>query len=212
LLPSIGKAKPNHDPQVWTAALGTVRYQNPAHGPAFWLDTHMRRSDGGTMHIVRPGVGWRFNKWLSLWAGYAWVPFRSDADGLRHEHRPWQQAILKTKLTSGLSLQSRTRFEQRFLSTGDDMGYRVREFVRASRDLTAKIGIVAWDELFVALNDTDWGASKGLDQNRLFAGFLLHTPGRTRLEMGYLMVYLNRSPTDTVAHVLATNFFWTLGH
>ena len=91
------------------------------------------------------------------------------------------------------------------------MGLRVREFVRAGwswRD-DGTFGLVLWDELFVGLNEPDWGAPSGLDQNRVFGGFFLKIDSNLRLEMGYLSLYLNRD-TDTLGHVLATNLFVAL--
>ena len=198
------------DNQVWTAVLGNAKLGDQSSGLSLWLDTHLRRGDAGTVHIARPGIGWRLNPSLSVWAGYAWVPVFTDGADAVHEHRAWQQLILKTKLDSGLALQSRTRFEQRFSGAGDDTAFRIREFVRVGHPLRGPFGLVAWDELFIGLNDVDWGASAGFDQNRLFLGGSAKIAGGLRVEMGYLFVYLNREPNNIVAHVLATNLFVAL--
>ncbi len=108
----------------------------------------------------------------------------------------------------GLSLQSRTRFEQRFHRSGGDVGFRLRQFVRANWRPSAKvpIGVAFWDEIFVGLNDTDWGAPSGIDQNRAFLGPFLQMTPWARLEAGYLFVYLDRA-SDLYAHVVAVNLF-----
>lgn len=203
-------AETENEAQVWTALAGTARLGERSTGPALWLDLHLRRGDAGTVHISRPGVGWQLSSWLSVWAGYGWIPVLLDESDTIHEHRLWQQVILAHKPTQRLSLQSRTRFEQRFVGSGDDAGFRVREFVRVGYVFAGDFGLVAWDELFLGLNEPDWGAPDGLDQNRLFVGGSVQIREEMRLEMGYLSVFLDRGDADILAHVLATNLFLSL--
>ncbi len=215
LLVWVSPARADETFQVWNAVLSTGRLEGPSLKPGLWFDGHARRGDGNTVVILRPGAGLQLTPWLSVWAGYAWVPVFSDGDddqsGSRFdEHRFWQQAILTHKTSNDWALQSRTRFELRFGEGGDDIGLRVREFVRAGwmrSDWLVKP--VIWDELFVGLNDTDWGASSGYDQNRLFVGLALPTiASGARFEAGYLFVHLNRD-TDVVIHAIALNVFLT---
>lgn len=197
--------------QQWIGALGSMRGSPAAPRVAGWLDLHARRGNGRTVFIVRPGVGYDVLPWLSLWAGYAWIPtVNNDADD-GHEHRAWQQVTLHHRFDWGLSLQSRTRFEQRFSNLGDDVGFRLREFVRVNwhPEPTAPLGIASWNELFVGLNDTDWTAPAGLDQNRTFIGPFLPIPNVGRLEIGYLLAYLRRPGGDRVVHALAMNLFFS---
>lgn len=204
---STSQAQDRSEFQLWGALLGTAHVSPETPRLAFWLDVHARRGANGTVHIFRPGVGVVVTDWLSLWAGYAWVPVFTDGGGRFDEHRLWQQAILGTSV-AGLTFQSRTRFEQRFGEGGDDVGFRIRQFVRVNwqPNESNPIGIALWDELFLGFNDTDWGASAGFDQNRLFIGPFLKAAPWARLEAGYLFVYLDRDP-NVRAHVLAINLF-----
>ena len=194
--------------QLWSALLGSGAFQPETPRLALWFDLHARRGDAGTVVIVRPGVGAEVTDWLSLWAGYAWVPVFTDGADRRDEHRLWQQAVLKHS-TGAWSLQARTRFEQRFSEAGDDVGFRLRQFVRANwqPSTNTPLGLAVWDEIFVGLNDTDWGAAGGFDQNRLFIGPFLQVAPWARLEAGYLFAYLRREPVNRVAHTLAINLF-----
>ena len=65
---------------------------------------------------------------------------------------------------------------------------------------------VLWEELFLNLNATDYGAKRGLDQNRAFAGLGWHWSQTARSEAGYLH-HFNRRPgrENRVNHVLALN-------
>lgn len=211
LEPDLAAAQDRDELQIWTALLGTAHTEPAPPGLAFWLDVHARRGSAGTVMIVRPAVGVQITEWLSLWGGYAWVPVFDDlTGGAVHEHRAWQQVILSHRFDEiGISMQSRTRFEQRFSEAGSDVGFRLREFVRVnwrpSPDFP--MGVAVWDELFVGLNDTDWGAPGGIDQNRIFVGPFLQAASWARLEAGYLFVYLDRGTSDLYAHVLAVNLF-----
>lgn len=203
------RAQDQQDFQVWAALLATADTQLAPPGLAFWLDVHARRGDTGTVHILRPGLGVHLLPFLSVWAGYAWVPVFSDQTGAAvHEHRVWEQIILQHRLPFGLALQSRTRLEQRFSEAGSGTGLRLRQFLRAGWQPWehVPIGAVVWDELFVGLNETTWTAPRGLDQNRLFAGLSLATAPFARLEAGYLFLYVDRR-SDLFGHVLAVNLF-----
>jgi hypothetical protein len=148
---------------------------------------------------------------LSAWIGYGWIPFNPDAGETIHEHRVWQQLVAKHS-TSTLSLQSRTRFEQRLRSDGDDLAFRVRQFFRAGIQLgdSSPYGLVMWNETFIGLSEPDWGARKGIDQNRLFVGGFVKLAPHLRLEGGYLSLYVVRNGDDLLGHVLATTLFVAL--
>ena len=69
---------------------------------------------------------------------------------------------------------------------------------------------VLWDELFIHLNDTDWGAESGFDQNRVFVGLGLKCDPKSgwRTEVGYLNQTINNpSGDDRSHHILAINVF-----
>ncbi len=212
--PSTATASDRDEFQLWAALLGTAAIAPAPPSFALWLDAHTRRGAAGTTRIVRPGVGLEATPWLSLWAGYAWVPTSTDAtESTIHEQRAWQQGVLKHRFDAiGVALQARTRFEQRFSDQGDDVGFRLRQFVRANWQPRADVplGMAAWDELFVGLTRPDWGAPRGIDQNRVFLGPFLQIASWSRLEAGYLLAYLDRDPNDLFAHVLAINLFVSL--
>ncbi len=199
--------------QQWTALLSTATPSASTPGVALWLDVHARRGAGSTVGLFRPGVGVTLAPWVSLWAGYAWIPTFVDGPGdTVHEHRIWQQLVLRHRIAAwGISLQSRTRLEQRFSTAGDETGWRMRHFARVGWRPHPEhpLGLVLWDEVFVGLGTTDWGAPSGLDQNRLFLGPFLQMAPSARLEGGYLFVHLEREGARQ-AHVLAVNLFLSL--
>ena len=68
-----------------------------------------------------------------------------------------------------------------------------------------------WDEVFLNLNDTDWGANNGLDRNRIFGGigWKPNSLDYCKAEVGYLNQFIYRkSATDRMDHLLSLNVFF----
>ena len=97
----------------------------------------------------------------------------------------------------------------------DEVGWRFRQFVKATLPLWegAPIFLSAYDEIFVDLNEPDWGQRTGFSQNRFFLGlgWKFDSPAREwplSLEVGYLNQFLNgRSRPDKINHILSMNLF-----
>lgn len=205
------------DTGLWFAALGNGKFESQCDSSPlrWWFDAHYRlRDDAGGFNqsIIRPGAGFAFAENQVLWAGYAWVRTSPVLGSDFDEHRFWQQWTAAPSSGDWLFLH-RSRFEQRWLETGDDVGLRWRQLARAQRILSdcPQWSLVLWDEAFFHLNDTDWGAESGLDQNRAFIGLgykkCSHAPVRT--EVGYLNQFINRrGDPDLMNHILSINFFF----
>lgn len=193
--------------EVWYSMPMTVDVGEELPRLQLWLDEHVRRGPQQTVHITRPGLGLRIYDWLTVYAGYAWVPtFVDEPRATRHEHRLWEQLIANWSPVGSVGIQVRTRFEQRFSDAGDDVALRVRQFARLlwKPAQTAPLAFVVWDEVFVGLNDADWGPAAGYDQNRLFAGPAFSIDDVARFEVGYMVNHLRREPENVIGHVLYT--------
>ena len=122
------------DTQLWTALFSDGPISDTGDGRFLaWFDAHARYSEDVSrlgVSIIRPGLGYKVNDDLSLWAGYAWVVSRADGRESLTEHRTWQQATYGVAKGPWGSLSGRTRIEQRFHEAGDETGYRVRQFLR----------------------------------------------------------------------------------
>lgn len=180
----------------------------------WWFDGHLRffdDNDGFAQSIVRPGIGYALTDNTAVWAGYGWIETSPISGETFTEHRIWQQATWSDDC-GDFSFALRSRLEQRFLEPGDDTGLRFRQLVRAQHNLpqSPRFTLVAWDEAFFHLNDTDWGAQTGFDQNRLFAGFgVKHKPDSPwRTEIGYLNQFIdNPGGSDRQHHILSVNVY-----
>ena len=174
-----------------------------------WVDGHARLRDGAEdidVSIVRPGVGWRVSPTVDLYVGIASVTQHRDTGDVQ-EQRLWQQAVYQIADFAGGKLTGRTRLEQRVRDTGDDAGWRLRQFLRYGRPIDGTpLGIVASNEVFVGLNQTDWGQEAGFDQNRLFLGISWQVQPKIRIEGGYLNQHINLK-NDVTRDNLAVNMF-----
>lgn len=203
------QAAPSQDEQFWflTLAQGSVK-----DDILYMLEVQPRfGGDGSNLNqiLLRPAVGVKLNDRLSVYQGYAAVrsPRSSGADVT--EDRSFQQLNWSMGRVAGGALTSRTRFEQRWLSTGNDTGWRARQMLRYALPLSNKprrLAAIASVEAFAALNDTDWGARSGFDRVRSFAGLEVPLSGKSTVEFGYLNQYVdNRGRRDAMNHVMAIN-------
>ena len=193
--------------QAWSAL--------SANGPMntgdllFWFDVHARFGDDAgrlSTSIVRPGLGWRYSPDLTLWLGYARVTGH-QADPNVEEDRAWQQANYRFGSVANGQLSGRTRLEQRFRDEDSDTGVRVRQFLRWAKPIpNSSLSYVVADELFVNLNDAEWGQSSGFNQNRLFLGVNHKINERYKVEAGYVNNYINQIGRENqLNHILSAS-------
>lgn len=162
--------------------------------------------------ILRPAIGWRIGKALTVYQGYARIINPVDGGPDLKEHRSFQQVSWTPFSGRAAEVQSRTRLEQRWRADGGDTGWRAREMLRYEHALSGRQGDLAalvYGEVFVALNDTDWGARRGFDQVRSFIGMEVPLGGRSTAEVGYLNQTIDRTRGRTqVNHVASITLFW----
>ena len=193
--------------QAWSAL--------SANGPIntgsllFWFDGHARLGDDAgrlSTSIVRPGLGWRYSPDLTLWLGSARVTAH-QANPNVEEDRAWQQAIYRLGDFANGQLSGRTRLEQRFRDEDSDTGVRVRQFLRWAKPIpNSSLSYVVANELFVNLNDADWGQSSGFNQNRLFLGVNHKINERYKVEAGYVNNYINQIGRENqLNHILSAS-------
>ena len=139
--------------------------------------------------LLRTGIGYNLSpRNNNLLLGYGFIqsePYQEGADRkLRiDEHRIYQQFIHK-QLLSGVALQHRFRFEQRFIE--QDFKMRFRYFVAMNMPLTNKelidqtLYISAYNEVF--LNT----AESLFDRNRIYAGIGYKFTKHLRSEIGLM--------------------------
>jgi hypothetical protein len=205
------------DAGLWLGAFSQGEFSAPAlrdRDARWWFDANTRflgESYPLLQSVIRPGIGRQLNDEQSIWVGYAWIG--ESIPGIDfHENRIWEQWSL-TQDYGDTTVLFRSRLEQRFVSVGNDAGWRFRQMIRLQRPFRGhdKLMWVAWDEIFFHLNNTDWGARAGYNQNRVFVGIGREPrlTGRRRTEIGYLYQQINvpEDGADLSNHILSVNIF-----
>lgn len=132
----------------------------------------------------------------------------------RPEHRIFQQSVYETPV--GLfpfALTNRTRLEERWIEQTDQTAFRLRHMLRGMQPIgnTGKWALVAYDEVFLNLNDVDNGPQEGFAQNRAFFGFNRELTPSIHGEFGYLNQFIRSDgKEDSMNHngLLALYYQW----
>ena len=202
------RAETRHDGQVWqqTVAQGAV-----SGYLLYFVELQPRFGNDASelsQMMLRGAAGVKVSDTVSLYQGYANVRTQPAGGNETREHRSFQQVSWSLGNPGGVALSSRTRIEQRWLSNGDDTGWRLRQMIRAAVPVKdgSKVALLGWVEGFAALNDTDWGARSGLDRVRGFAGVELPLSGKSTIETGYLNQYVRTAAgPNQMDHVFTVN-------
>ena len=161
--------------------------------------------------IIRPALFYKLDAKSSIWFGYLKAVSHPAGRSTFDEDRLWQQYSYTFDPLNTVTIQSRTRLEERRLETGKETGYRLRQMLKASTPLEVnpKVSLIASDELFINFNDTDWGARSGFDQNRFFLGVGYVFNPSVKVEAGYLNQYINGATVNRMNHVLSTTLSYS---
>jgi len=164
--------------------------------------------------VFAAGLGWERGRGRSLYGGYLMVNTYPRGGRAPREHRLWQQAAYPLGSVGAFRLTGRSLAEQRRFEGFRETGWRLQQNIRATVPVTRndRVRAVAYADLLVNLNDTDWGARSGLDQARLFGGLNILLPGSRALEIGYFHQHIvRRGREDRVNHVALVTLFQRLG-
>lgn len=167
------------------------------------LDGSGSRKDDFSALLLRPALGYRVNRHVSIWQGYAWYSFFTPASF--HENRLFQQLLIENDFKK-LSMVNRTRLEERFIEGRDRTAVRLRHMLRLAYPIgkSKKWSIVGYDEFFVNLNSVNPSPSAGFDQNRAFLGINRKFNNHVNAELGYQNQYVgvdNPFP-DRINHII----------
>lgn len=160
--------------------------------------------------LIRPALYYQLDKMNSVWLGYAYVRTFTDNPLTQREHRYWQQFAHEFAPIYGMRLRSLTRLEQRTFEGTNDTGHKIRQRLMLNIPFENHVNLstLISEEYHHNLNDTDYGARSGFDQNRLFAGLAWVINPRVLMETGYLNQYIRRNNEDAMNHVLSTTLYF----
>ena len=129
----------------------------------------------------------------------------SNADNVLE--RRFSQELIWSAPVSDMNFTFHGRLEERFFSSGDDMGLRLRGLFRLRAPVTddGRLGAEGYQEFWISLRDTDWGARSGYSQNRVYLGgyYRLNEMGSATLSVGYLNQVIFTQVRDFMRHLLS---------
>jgi hypothetical protein len=178
----------------------------------YWFDAQARYFDIGSginQYVIRPGVGYAISDNMSVWAGYGRFRTSNRVGDVSNEDRLWQQLSWNVARTDHGVLSMRARLEQRSVSTGDDLGWRLRYMAKYVRPLgsTENLDLILSIEPFFDLRDTDWGGDAGLSSNRTAIALGWKLSPKLAMETGYMHQYIwVDNAANRINHIGAVNF------
>jgi hypothetical protein len=196
------------DSQIWTNESLTVK-----------LSGHWRLSEEITQRFsdnkhgfyemeANTLLGYKLNKWVTVWAGYTHDPQYSAGHFITMEHRFREQVTFDkiAKVGPGM-LSARLRTEERWRRNVDGTGWRMRPFVRYTIPIHqgGATGITFTSEPFFNLNTTSFQTKPGLDRIRNVIAFTTPLGKHLIGEFGYMNqhIFLTNKPdeSDNVAWI-----------
>lgn len=160
--------------------------------------------------LIRPAIGVQISRDVQFLAGYAYVRTEPLGRQATDEHRAWQQLIWPIYKGAGLTVTARTRLEQRSVEGFDELGWRLRQQVRAQAPLRpgSRVQAILWTEPFYAFDTTDWGQRRGFDQLRTFIGLGVPLTKKLMVEPGYMNQTVFRRGEDRSNHIASLTLLY----
>jgi hypothetical protein len=159
--------------------------------------------------LLRSLVAYRIDRDANIGAGYAFILTDPVGPGALNEHRFYQELNIRLIGTQdGVTLDSRTRLEQRMFEERGGTAWRLRQFVQLRAPISAALKLVAYSEPFIELDQT--GVQRGgLSLWRNFVGVSIPLARRVELVPGYLNQHVVRAGPDRTDHTANVNLFMT---
>lgn len=158
--------------------------------------------------LLRSYVGYRISEKVNIGGGYAYILTDPIGPAQLNEHRFYQELNVRLLESDGVTLDSRTRLEQRTFEEGDGTSWRFRSFVQLRVPISENNKFVAYTEPFIELNDTQFQRG-GLSVWRNFAGVSVPVAEGIEVVPGYLNQTVFRDGEDRMDHVANVNVFFS---
>lgn len=197
------------DANVWLGQFATINATKKVYVRLEAQERFTNDAERLGQLLLRSLVGYRLNKEVNIGAGYAYVRTDPVGPALLNEHRFYQELnvrLLSTK--GGVTLDARTRFEQRTFEEREDTSLRLRQFVQLKVPVSGETKLVAFTEPFVDLNETSVQRG-GLSIWRNFVGVSLPVAKGIEVVPGYLNQHVVRDGRDRSDHTANVNVFMT---
>lgn len=148
--------------------------------------------------LIEGGLGYRLRPDKSVWIGYRGTA-NDIGNNFYKESGLFQHLIWKLQSQANLNLFSRTRLEEFYRFSENQMYYRLRQRIRfqfARLNFMNTVQPVFYEEVFMQLNKTNFTSHSFVSANRVFLGFNLFTSSKNWWQIGYINQYNMATPQD----------------
>lgn len=197
------------DFNVWLGQFATINATDKVYVRLEAQERFTNDADRLGQLLLRSLVGYRLNKDVSVGVGYAYIRTDPVGPALLNEHRYYQELNVRLLSTEGgVTLDSRTRLEQRTFEEREDTSWRLRQFVQLRVPISESNRLVAYTEPFIDLNET--GVQRGgISIWRNFVGVSVPLAKGIEVVPGYLNQHVFRDGRDRSDHTANVNLFMT---
>lgn len=197
------------DFNIWLGQFATINATDDVYVRLESQERFTNDADRLGQLLLRSLVGYRINKDVNIGVGYAYVLTDPVGPVQLNEHRFYQELNVRLLSTEGgVTLDSRTRLEQRTFEESEDTAWRLRNFVQLRVPISESNKIVAYTEPFIDLNET--GVQRGgLSIWRNFVGISIPLAKNIDVVPGYLNQHVFRDGQDRSDHTANVNLFMT---
>lgn len=198
------------DFNIWVGQFATINATDDVYVRVEAQERFTNDADRLGQLLLRSLVGYRINKDVNIGAGYAYILTDPVGPAQLNEHRFYQELNVRLLSTAGgVTLDSRTRLEQRTFEEREDTSWRLRSFVQLRVPITEKgHRLVAYTEPFIDLNET--GVQRGgLSIWRNFVGVSIPVAKGIEVVPGYLNQHVFRDGQDRSDQTANVNLFMT---
>jgi hypothetical protein len=197
------------DGNVWLAQIVTVNATEKVFVRLEAQERFTNDSECLGQLLLRSLVAWRMAKDAHVGTGYAYVLTDPVGPVRLNEHRLYQEVGLRLlKTASGVTLDSRTRLEQRHFEEREGTDWRLRQWLQLRIPLKENKKLVFYTEPFFDLSEGPVQRG-GLSVWRNFAGVAIPLAKGVEVVPGYLNQTVVRGGRDRIDHTANVSLFMT---
>lgn len=194
------------DFNIWTGQFVTVDISDEIYIRGEAQERFTNDADRLGQLLLRSFVGYRISSRVNAGGGYAYILTDPVGPVEVNEHRFYQELNIRLIDARGVTLDSRTRLEQRTFEEDGELAWRFRNFVQLKIPLNENNKFVAYTEPFIALNETPLQRG-GIGAWRNFVGVSVPVAKGVEMVPGYLNQHVFRVGQDRSDHIANVNVF-----
>ncbi|MEM6586247.1 MAG: DUF2490 domain-containing protein [Pseudomonadota bacterium] len=195
------------DFNIWTGQFAVFDINDDVYIRGEAQERFTKDADRLGQLLLRSFVGYRISKRVNLGGGYAYILTDPIGPAEVNEHRFYQELNIRLIESSGVTLDSRTRLEQRTFEEDGELAWRFRNFVQLKVPISKSNKLVAYTEPFITLNETPIQRRSGVAVWRNFLGVSVPVAKGVDMVPGYLNQRVVRDGRDRSDHVANVNLF-----